>query len=77
MQLLRILDSSSAYEIRLTKRQAKIYFDLRIFGTFNGYVLNGDWYFAATTYVSKFGSLYLFNHFLFIKQVNYVVFEFI
>ena len=27
-----------------------------------------------TTYVSKFGSLYLINHFLFIKQVNYVVF---
>ena len=27
-----------------------------------------------TTYVSKFGSLYLIKHFLFIKQVNYVVF---
>ena len=53
MQLLRILDSSSAYEIRLTKRQAKIYFDLRIFGTFNGYVLNGDWYFAATFVVNN------------------------
>ena len=26
-----------------------------------------------TTYVSKFGSLYLINHFLFIKQLNYVV----
>ena len=53
MQLLRILDSSSAYEIRLTKRQAKIYFDLRIFGTFNGYVLNGEWYFAATFVVNN------------------------
>ena len=53
MQRLRILDSSSAYEIRLKKRQAKIYFDLRIFGTFNGYVLNGDWYFAATFVVNN------------------------
>ena len=53
MQRLRILDSSSAYEIRLTKRQAKIYFDLRIFGTFNGYVLNGEWYFAATFVVNN------------------------